>query len=84
MIPGAIENEEDVIEIAKKMSDLFETPLNIDSKQITMKPSIGISMYPDDGQTAEELIVKADNAMYRCKERGERYKIYSKDDEINN
>ena len=40
------------------------------SQELSSSPSIGISLYPNDGQTPEELIKNADAAMYHAKESG--------------
>lgn len=45
-------------------------PFVLDAMSFTVTCSIGIALYPDDGQTADDLIKNADTAMYRVKERG--------------
>ncbi|MBK7314424.1 MAG: diguanylate cyclase [Burkholderiales bacterium] len=42
----------------------------IDGRAVSVSPSIGISVFPDDGDTADELIRHADTAMYRAKNCG--------------
>lgn len=71
-----INSQEEIVEIVKMMSDLFDIPMNIDSQEIFIRPSIGISIYPDHGNTTEQLISKADDAMYKAKEQQVRYKTY--------
>lgn len=73
---SGINSQDEIIEIAERMADVFKEKLNIDSKEIYIKPSIGISIYPDQGKEIEELILKADKAMYEVKENDIRYKIY--------
>ncbi|WP_227394675.1 bifunctional diguanylate cyclase/phosphodiesterase [Jeotgalibacillus aurantiacus] len=48
----------------------FKDPFLIGNTEIFMSPSIGISLYPQDGITADELIKHADMAMYKAKELG--------------
>lgn len=55
---------------------LFKVNINIDGNEISIKPSIGISIYPEDGEDVEDLILKADNAMYEAKKNKIGYKIY--------
>lgn len=62
------------------MSKIFNSPLDIDGQEIDMNVSLGVSVYPDDADTSEGLIVKADSAMYYAKENKTCYKIYNQDD----
>ena len=71
-----ISSQEQIIEIGETMSDLFNEPLDIDGQEIIMRTSLGISIYPDHGKSLEELILKADSAMYEAKQNKIRYKIY--------
>ncbi|SFW98387.1 EAL domain-containing protein [Marinospirillum alkaliphilum] len=45
-------------------------PLTLQQKQLVVSTSIGISVFPDDGDTAEVLLKHADTAMYRAKDAG--------------
>ncbi len=45
-------------------------PHSIDQHELHVTTSIGVSVYPDDGQDAETLIKNADTAMYQAKEKG--------------
>ena len=56
--------------IAEKIIDSFKEPLFIDDKKIYTGVSMGISIYPDDGETYEELVKAADTAMYDVKDSG--------------
>ncbi len=56
--------------IARRVLDATARPFSIDELEFTLSCSIGIAMYPEDGQTADELIKNADTAMYYIKERG--------------
>ena len=60
----------DVEEVAHKLLARIEVPVNADGRLISVTPSIGISMFPHDGETADDLIKHADTAMYRAKSRG--------------
>lgn len=57
-------------EIAVRIIDEFSTPFILDGEEFYMTPSVGISLFPDDGQSGEELIKNADVAMYFAKKRG--------------
>jgi diguanylate cyclase (GGDEF)-like protein len=56
--------------VAKKLADAIAKPLHIMGHELSLSTSIGISIYPDDGEDAESLIKNADTAMYRSKDQG--------------
>lgn len=56
--------------IAKKILDTFKVPFTVYEHQIFLGASIGISIYPEHGDTVDELVRNADTAMYRAKEAG--------------
>ncbi|HEX7273022.1 MAG TPA: PAS domain-containing protein [Casimicrobiaceae bacterium] len=56
--------------IAQKLQDAVSQPFEIEEHDIYVTSSIGISLYPDDGDAPEELLKHADVAMYRSKELG--------------
>jgi diguanylate cyclase (GGDEF)-like protein/PAS domain S-box-containing protein len=60
----------DVYVVAQKALDAFAQPLALQSREVHVAASIGISVYPQDGQTADTLIGSADAAMYRAKKLG--------------
>ena len=55
--------------VARKVLDSISQTLPINDLVLTIKPSIGIAVYPSDGKTGQELVVNADAAMYRAKEK---------------
>lgn len=57
-------------EVAQGIIDILEEPFMIDNHEIFITPSIGISFYPLDGENADELLRKADIAMYQAKKEG--------------
>ncbi len=56
--------------IAKRIRKELSVPTDIDGVSLSVAPSIGISVYPDDGTTPEQLLKHADIALYQAKERG--------------
>ncbi len=60
----------DAAPIARKMLDALAAPAIIGPHPISLKASIGIAIYPDDGADAVTLIRHADAAMYRIKRQG--------------
>ncbi len=56
--------------IAAKILDRIAEPIYIDGQELFIGASIGISLYPKDGDDAQTLLKHADAAMYTAKERG--------------
>lgn len=56
--------------VLNKIKDSFSHPFNIGNNELRVTPSIGISLYPDDGQDGDVLLRNADLAMYQAKEAG--------------
>ena len=73
---AGISSVEEIAKIGEKMSEVFETGLAIGTQVLHIKPSLGISIYPDHGTSFEELLRKADHAMYEAKKEKLKYKIY--------
>ena len=72
-----IESEAEVIEVAEKIVDQFNKPFNLKGHEMHIHSSIGVSLFPQDGQTAELLIKNADIAMYQSKTvSGSSYQFY--------
>lgn len=73
-----IRSAEDTIKLAQRILNELKLPFEISENQIYIKSSIGIALYPQDGQDAETLVKHADAALYRAKEQGrDRYRFYS-------
>jgi diguanylate cyclase (GGDEF)-like protein/PAS domain S-box-containing protein len=64
------EQWEDAAAIAKRMLQAVALPHSVDSHELHITTSIGVSVFPDDGLDAETLIKNADTAMYQAKENG--------------
>lgn len=60
----------DVSRIAGELLAALTKPGNVDGHVLQPSASLGISLYPEDGEDAVTLINHADVAMYRCKRRG--------------
>jgi diguanylate cyclase (GGDEF)-like protein len=60
----------DAMPVAKRIIDSFSTPFKIDDIPLHITPSIGIALYPENGQTPAALLKNADTAMYRTKRDG--------------
>lgn len=60
----------DILVVLEALLSVVEVPVKADGRALSVTPSIGVAVYPDDGQQADELIQHADTAMYRAKARG--------------
>ena len=67
---GDLNSPDDAAKIAQKLLDTIGHPLSVEGHELYVTPSIGIALYPGDGDTAEALLKNADSAMYRAKEAG--------------
>jgi diguanylate cyclase (GGDEF)-like protein/PAS domain S-box-containing protein len=78
-----VEHEEDAATSARKILRTLAAPHRIDYKNLDISASIGVSTYPSDGSDAENLLNKADTAMYEAKKRGRNnYQFFRKDMQI--
>jgi diguanylate cyclase (GGDEF)-like protein len=57
-------------EIAQRIIESLQRPVNIAGRDHQVRASIGITRYPEDGNTIEELLRNADLAMYQAKDSG--------------
>ena len=62
-----VDGEKSAAEVAQKISLNLATPYAVDGHSISMTASIGIAVYPGDGSTQNDLIRRADIAMYLAK-----------------
>lgn len=66
-------NDNDVYsneKVAAKVLKTLAMPFQLSEKDAYVSASIGIAIFPDDGQSTDELLAKADSAMYMAKEKG--------------
>ena len=65
-------------QVATKMMALFEQPFNVAGHELFSTGSIGIALFPGDGQEPNLLVRNADVAMYQAKSRGRNgYRFYA-------
>ena len=65
-------------QIVKNLIKKISEPIQLEKEKVNVGCSIGISLYPQHGVDLEQLIKKADTAMYRAKEKGEKsYGIFN-------
>lgn len=65
-------------EVARRLLEVCATPFSVAGHDLTVTPSLGISLYPRDGKDLEALLRNADTAMYKAKELGRNaFQFYS-------
>jgi diguanylate cyclase (GGDEF)-like protein/PAS domain S-box-containing protein len=75
-----VHQSDEVVTIVQRIFNYFQMPLFIEEHELYITPSIGISIYPDDGDDVKTLLKSADMAMYQAKEKGRNnYQFYTTD-----
>ncbi len=74
-----IQRPEDAAEVAQTLIQLLDEPFKLPGgHEVYVGASIGISLFPEDGRTATELVQHADAAMYQAKDQGRNtYRFYT-------
>ncbi|WP_299074435.1 bifunctional diguanylate cyclase/phosphodiesterase [uncultured Paraglaciecola sp.] len=63
-------SHQNLLAIAENLLKNFRKPFSIDDKQLMLTISIGVALYPDDGESPSDLLRNADTAMYQAKNMG--------------
>lgn len=82
ILPG-FDSDNDVLNLVARLVDSFTDPFSLEDNEVYIKTSIGISLFPEDGDTAEVLIKNADAAMYKSKEKSGTYYHFFKSEMSN-
>lgn len=78
VLSDMLSGHNDAVKLAEKIHATLKDPLVLRNKEIFVTASIGISMYPADGDDADTLIKNADAAMYQSKDGGrDEFRFYS-------
>ena len=65
-----IARAEDAATVAQHIMKTFQAPFSLEERELCITASIGIAIYPDDGEDVDTLLRNADKAMYRAKQKG--------------
>ena len=69
---------EDIQPLLARLLRAIEQPVMLGQEQVAVSASIGVALYPQDAESAETLLSRADEAMYHAKEQGRAgYTLYS-------
>ncbi|MGL4318134.1 MAG: diguanylate cyclase domain-containing protein [Pseudomonas sp.] len=65
-----VEDAQQVIGILQKLHERFQLPMLLDGHEVQVQASMGVSLFPRDGDDIESLVQQADRAMYKAKNSG--------------
>jgi len=74
LLPGA--GKDDVVSIANKLLKVLQLPYGVNDLELVVSASVGISVFPEHGTNAKDLLQHADVAMYVAKQNNQGYSIY--------
>ncbi|MBV9803060.1 MAG: bifunctional diguanylate cyclase/phosphodiesterase, partial [Solirubrobacterales bacterium] len=72
-------SREDVLHAVQRMRDAIEAPVALHGLSLSLEASIGIALYPEDGEDVQTLLRCADAAMYHAKEEKSGWAFYDAD-----
>jgi diguanylate cyclase (GGDEF)-like protein len=70
VVTPSVDSVEDAVHVAQKVRDAIRVPLQVEHRELFVSASMGVALYPNDGEDAETLLKNADTAMYRAKAQG--------------
>ncbi|BAO42999.1 putative bifunctional diguanylate cyclase/phosphodiesterase [Thiolapillus brandeum] len=78
LIVENLKRPEDVVQLLEKLQEEFRRPFTVDGHELRTTASIGVSVFPRDGSTVEEVVKHADTAMYSAKDGGrDQYRFFT-------
>ncbi|MFN2616033.1 MAG: putative bifunctional diguanylate cyclase/phosphodiesterase [Thermoleophilaceae bacterium] len=79
VVAEAVSDTAEADEIAERMLQALELPFELDTLSLEVRASIGVACYPEHGRYADELIQRADMALYRAKDSELPYELFGSD-----
>ncbi len=84
IIVEKVEDSEDVTRLIRNLVAALDEPLTIDGQKLVVSVSIGVATYPEAGDSAENLLRRANRAMFAAKrDPGTSYRFYDRQLHIN-
>jgi diguanylate cyclase (GGDEF)-like protein len=78
VLMDGLEDEHEPVHLAQRVIEAMEQPFVLDGHELYITPSLGITVFPEDGDDPDTLIRNADLAMYQAKEQGRnRYRLFT-------
>ncbi|MEI4770600.1 sensor domain-containing diguanylate cyclase [Psychrobacillus sp. FJAT-51614] len=72
-----IKERKDILDVVDRLHTAFQVPYHINGMKILTTSSIGISCFPDNGNDSKSLILHADRALYKAKEKRNHFVFYN-------
>ena len=70
----------DLVEMARSIDEVFKAPFHLDRQEVCLTTSVGISLFPSNGEDANTIMRNAVAALYRAKKQGgNNYQFYAAD-----
>ncbi|WP_419871145.1 putative bifunctional diguanylate cyclase/phosphodiesterase [Candidatus Pristimantibacillus sp. PTI5] len=84
MVAIPLEHDESQgIQAVEAIKNAVERPIDVDGTELYLTSSIGATLFPQDGRTSEQLICRAESALYQSKELGgNRARFYNTEDTV--
>lgn len=83
LVLSSLGDDEDIPPILSKLAERLHEPVHVAELALGVSISIGVAIYPQDGDSFDELLKKADMAMYRAKQEGRNtYRFYHRSMDI--
>ncbi len=80
ILQSELQRPEDAAELCRRLNEAFAEPFVADGQEIHLSASLGVTLYPADGRSAETLLKNADLAMYRAKASGrDAYRFFARE-----
>lgn len=79
VIVAEISGRDDLAPIVNKIREAVSEPIGVEHRQLVLTCSVGVALYPDDGEDADILLRNADTAMFKAKEGRDEFQYYTKD-----
>lgn len=70
VVRSNLESSADAAELPSEVLGTFDSPFRLDDRDLFIRPSIGVSVYPEDGDEPEALLARADAALFQAAHQG--------------
>ncbi|WP_457392890.1 GGDEF/EAL domain-containing response regulator [Roseateles sp. P5_E1] len=76
-VAGSYKGDEDVATLLRVLDEVIGRPTSVDGSDVSLSAHLGVSVYPEDGASAESLFRNAESALKQARLAGEKHATYS-------